>query len=57
MSTLSFLKHITAQELTREGLGVLGPVVETLAAAEGLDAHKMAVTVRLRALRAQQAQQ
>lgn len=54
VSTLSFLKHITAQELTRDGLGALGPVVETLAAAEGLDAHKMAVTVRLRALRAQQ---
>ncbi|SCZ93483.1 BZ3500_MvSof-1268-A1-R1_Chr6-3g08691 [Microbotryum saponariae] len=50
VSTLSFLKHITTQELTREGLAKLGPVVETLAAAEGLDAHKMAVTLRLRAM-------
>ncbi|KAM0751294.1 hypothetical protein T439DRAFT_313600 [Meredithblackwellia eburnea MCA 4105] len=47
VSTLSFLKHITSQELTLPGLRVLGPVVETLARAEGLDGHKMAVTVRL----------
>ena len=51
MSTLSFLKHITSQELTADGLLQLGPVVETLAAAEGLDAHKNAVTVRLADLR------
>ena len=50
VSTLSFLKHITAQELSADGLTKLGPVVETLAAAEGLDAHKMAVTIRLRKL-------
>lgn len=48
MSTLSFLKHITSQELTRDGLAALGPVVEVLAQAEGLDAHKNAVTIRLR---------
>merc|ERR1711939_79840 len=51
VSTLSFLKHITSQELTDDGLLQLGPVVETLAAAEGLDAHKNAVTVRLADLR------
>ncbi|KAK4703527.1 histidinol dehydrogenase, partial [Phenoliferia sp. Uapishka_3] len=50
VSTLSFLKHITSQELTLEGLRALGPVVETLAQAEGLDGHKMAVTVRLETL-------
>lgn len=50
VSTLSFLKHITTQELTLAGLRALGPVVETLAAAEGLDGHKMAVTVRLNEL-------
>ncbi|KAK4058514.1 trifunctional histidinol dehydrogenase [Microbotryomycetes sp. JL221] len=50
VSTLSFLKHITAQELSAEGLEKLGPVVETLAKAEGLNAHQMAVTIRLRKL-------
>ncbi|KAL8290626.1 hypothetical protein RQP46_002884 [Phenoliferia psychrophenolica] len=50
VSTLSFLKHITTQELTLDGLRALGPVVETLANAEGLDGHKMAVTVRLETL-------
>ncbi|KAI5481712.1 Histidine biosynthesis trifunctional protein [Pseudohyphozyma bogoriensis] len=47
VSTLSFLKHITSQELTLDGLRALGPVVETLATAEGLDGHRNAVTVRL----------
>ncbi|KAK4053475.1 trifunctional histidinol dehydrogenase [Microbotryomycetes sp. JL201] len=50
VSTLSFLKHITAQELSADGLGKLGPVVETLAKAEGLNAHQMAVTIRLNKL-------
>jgi phosphoribosyl-ATP pyrophosphohydrolase/phosphoribosyl-AMP cyclohydrolase/histidinol dehydrogenase len=50
VSTLSFLKHITSQELTEDGLRALGPVVEILAQAEGLDAHKNAVSVRLRSL-------
>lgn len=50
VSTSAFLKHITSQELTQDGLRLLGPTVETLAAAEGLDAHRMAVTIRLRDL-------
>ncbi|OEK00209.1 histidinol dehydrogenase [Roseivirga sp. 4D4] len=44
----SFVKKITYQEITPEGLKVLGPVVETMAAAEELEAHKNAVTLRLK---------
>jgi histidinol dehydrogenase len=46
----SFMKSISFQELTEEGLKELGPTVETLAVAEGLDAHKNAVTLRLKTL-------
>lgn len=46
----SFIKKITFQEITAEGLQQLGPVIETMAAAELLDAHKNAVTVRLKTL-------
>jgi len=47
VNTLSFQKHITSQELTREGLSVLGPVVVRLAEREGLEGHANAVRVRL----------
>lgn len=47
----SFVKKITYQEITREGLKVLGPVVETMAAAEQLEAHKNAVSLRLKSLK------
>ncbi|TIA88313.1 hypothetical protein E3P99_02687 [Wallemia hederae] len=47
VNTLSFQKHITSQELTKEGLDKLGPVVVTLAECEGLRAHANAVRVRL----------
>lgn len=50
VNTLSFQKHITSQEVTPEGLKVLGPVVVTLAEREGLEAHANAVRVRLREL-------
>lgn len=50
VSTLSFCKHITSQELTAEGLRELGPVVEQLAELEGLRAHGNAVTVRLQGM-------
>ncbi|WP_066835432.1 histidinol dehydrogenase [Rufibacter ruber] len=43
----SFVKKITFQQLTREGLERIGPAVETMAEAEGLHAHKNAVTIRL----------
>lgn len=44
----SFVKKITFQRLTKEGLDAIGSTIETMAAAEGLDAHKNAVTVRLK---------
>jgi histidinol dehydrogenase len=43
----SFVKKITFQNLDKEGLKNIGPSVETMAAAEGLDAHKNAVTIRM----------
>lgn len=43
----SFIRKITFQELTETGLRNIGPAVETMAAAELLDGHKNAVTVRL----------
>lgn len=43
----SFIKKITFQEITKDGLRMLGPTIEIMAANEQLDAHKNAVTVRL----------
>ena len=43
----SFLKSITFQKITKDGMRNIGPHVELLAGAEGLDAHKMSVTLRL----------
>ncbi len=43
----SFVKKITVQHITPDGLRVLGPVVEAMAEAESLDAHKRAVSIRL----------
>jgi histidinol dehydrogenase len=45
-----FSKRITVQEISAAGMRDLGPVAETLARLEGLDAHANAVTVRLQAL-------
>ncbi|XP_027345133.1 histidinol dehydrogenase, chloroplastic-like [Abrus precatorius] len=50
----SFLKYITVQSLTEEGLRKLGPYVATMAEVEGLDAHKRAVTLRLEDIEARQ---
>jgi histidinol dehydrogenase len=50
VSVDSFVKKITYQELSEEGLRNIGPVVETMAAAEGLEAHKQAISIRLRSL-------
>jgi histidinol dehydrogenase len=52
LSVTDFMKRITVQELTARGLAELGPVAETIATMEGLDAHRNAVTIRLDALRA-----
>ena len=45
-----FCKRMTVQELTSDGLKGLAPTVVTMAEAEGLDAHKRAVTIRIEAL-------
>jgi histidinol dehydrogenase len=47
VSLESFMKYITYQQLTKDGLRSLGPVVEQMAEAEELIAHKHAVTIRL----------
>ncbi|HSI74348.1 MAG TPA: histidinol dehydrogenase, partial [Lunatimonas sp.] len=49
----SFVKKITYQQITPKGLRKLGPVVETMASHELLEAHKNAVTIRLAYLDAQ----
>jgi histidinol dehydrogenase len=46
----SFLKKITFQELSEEGILNLGPTIECMAEAENLQAHKNAVSVRLKTL-------
>ncbi|OUZ99375.1 Histidinol dehydrogenase [Macleaya cordata] len=48
----SFLKFITVQSLTEEGLRMLGPHVVKMAEVEGLEAHKRAVTLRLQDIEA-----
>jgi len=46
----SFQKKITFQEISAEGLRNIGPAIEQMAAAEELQAHKNAVTLRLKNL-------
>lgn len=46
----SFMKKITFQEITAAGLKNLGPAVELMAEAESLEAHRNAVTVRLKTI-------
>jgi histidinol dehydrogenase len=43
----SFIRKITFQEITPEGIGQLGETIRVMAAGEQLDAHRNAVTVRL----------
>ena len=47
----SFIKKITFQEITEKGLKNIGPAIEKMAASEQLDAHKNAVTLRLKSLK------
>lgn len=51
VSLESFMKYITYQRLTEQGIKTLGPVVEQMAEAEQLMGHKMAVKVRLESLK------
>ncbi len=50
VSLESFTKYITFQKLTEEGIKGIGAVVELMAEAEGLAAHKRAVSIRLNQL-------
>tara|TARA_R110002074_G_scaffold115309_1_gene246071 strand:- start:8530 stop:9816 length:1287 start_codon:yes stop_codon:yes gene_type:complete len=47
----SFMKSMTFQKITREGIQAIGNAVELMAEAEGLQAHKNAVTLRLNSLK------
>ncbi|HEV8080027.1 MAG TPA: histidinol dehydrogenase [Chitinophagaceae bacterium] len=44
----SFVKKITFQKLSKEGLNNIGNAVELMAEAEGLDAHRNAISIRLK---------
>jgi histidinol dehydrogenase len=46
----SYTKSITYQRISQEGLREIGPAVETMARAEGLEAHAKAVTLRLNSM-------
>ncbi|HUF55410.1 MAG TPA: histidinol dehydrogenase [Thermohalobaculum sp.] len=47
LSVLSFMKRTTLARLSAEGLAAVGPAAETLARAEGLEAHALSVRIRL----------
>lgn len=47
----AYYKKITFQEATNKGIKIIGPFVETMADAEQLQAHKNAVSIRLKFLR------
>lgn len=46
----SFIRKITFQEIIREGILNIGPAIEVMASNEQLDAHKNAVSVRLKTI-------
>ena len=50
VSVADFMRRMSLQEASPEGLAGLGPAAETLAAHEGLDAHRLAVQARRRRL-------
>jgi histidinol dehydrogenase len=50
----SFTKSITFQKISEKGIQNIGSSIELMAAAEGLEAHKNAVTVRLKSIKEQQ---
>ena len=47
----SFLKQMTFQKISSQGIKTIGPAIEQMAEAEGLQAHKNAVTLRLNDLK------
>jgi histidinol dehydrogenase len=46
----SFMKSMTFQKISKDGIQNIGPAIEIMAAAEGLDGHKNAVTLRLKGI-------
>jgi histidinol dehydrogenase len=48
VSVDSFVKKITFQQLSREGIQNIGPAIEAMARAEGLEGHRNAVTLRMK---------
>jgi len=51
LSTESFIKRITFQEISSAGMNKLGPVIEKMAEAESLSGHRNAVSIRLKSLK------
>jgi len=47
----SFMKSMTFQKITEQGIQNIGKAIETMAEAEGLQAHKNAVSLRLKSLK------
>ena len=47
----SFMKSMTFQKITEKGIKAIGNAIELMAEAEGLQAHKHAVTLRLKSLK------
>lgn len=47
LGLLDFMRRYTVQEITQDGMRLLGPTIMKIAAAEGLDAHEKAVAVRM----------
>lgn len=47
----SFMKSMTFQKISKEGMEAIGPSIELMAEAEGLQAHKNAVTLRLNTIK------
>lgn len=50
LSVLDFMKRTTLARMTPDALRAIGPAAETLAASEGLQAHGLSVTARLKKL-------
>jgi histidinol dehydrogenase len=51
VSVDSFLKTMTFQKISEKGIQNIGKTIETMALAEGLEAHKNAVTIRLKSIK------
>ena len=54
VSVDSFMRKMTYQRISPDGLRALGPIIETMASAEALDAHAQAVSMRLAVLQRMQ---